>query len=382
MNRYQPRLPIALLVLLMLNHGPLRAAQHRTQNVFLIISDGLRWQEVFSGAERALMTAENGGVKDTNALRARFWRDTPEARRDVLLPFFWNEIARHGQLFGNQTKGSTVAVTNGRKFSYPGYNEILTGAADARIDSNDKKPNPNVTVFEWLNTRPALRNHVAVFGTWDVFPYIFNVERCHLPIWPVWESKFGACEIPSPQCVVDLMRDTTPMWEDVTYDSFVFHAASDYLKRQQPRLVFVGFGETDEWAHAGRYDHYLTAANHMDDFVRRLWENAQSIPRYRDRTTFIITADHGRGSGLSEWKSHGEKIAGSEGDWIAVIGPDTPPVGERSQTEAHTQSQIAATIAALLGEDYHAAVPQSGVPLADALAGGEPGAASRGFRSK
>src|ERR1051326_4762150 len=162
MNRYQPRLPIALLVLLMLNHGPLHAAQHRTQNVFLIISDGLRWQEVFSGAERALMTAENGGVKDTNALRARFWRDTPEARRDVLLPFFWNEIARHGQLFGNQTKGSTVAVTNGRKFSYPGYNEILTGAADARIDSNDKKPNPNVTVFERLNTRPALRNHVAV----------------------------------------------------------------------------------------------------------------------------------------------------------------------------------------------------------------------------
>src|SRR3989440_3445261 len=344
----------------------------KTQNVFLIISDGFRWQEVFNGAEAQLMTKEGGGVKDTNALRAQFWRDTPEARREALLPFFWTGIARHGQLFGNQNKGSVVSVTNGKKFSYPGYNEILTGAPDPRIDSNDKKPNPNVTVFEWLNGRAGLRNRVAVLGTWDVFPYIFNIERSHLPIWPVWESKFGSYEIPPPQFVADLLRDTTPVWEDLTYDSFLFHAAMDHVKRKQPRLMFVGFGETDEWAHAGRYDLYLTAAHHVDDFVQRLWELAQSLPQYRGKTTFLITADHGRGSGTADWKSHGEKIANSESDWIAVIGPDTTPVGERTQTEPRTQSQIAATIAALLGEDYHAAVPQSGGPIADVLAGGAP----------
>jgi phosphopentomutase len=162
------------------------------------------------------------------------------------------------------------------------------------------------------------------------------------------------------------------VWDGVTYDSFLFHAVADHLKHRQPRLVFVGFGETDEWAHAGRYDLYLTAAHHMDDFVRRLWEQAQSMPEYREKTTFIITADHGRGSGPVDWKSHGEEIANSEGDWIAVIGPDTPPAGERTQTEAHTQSQIAATLAALLGEDYHAAFLQSGAPIAEILAGGAP----------
>ena len=344
----------------------------KTQNVFLIISDGFRWQELFNGAEMDLMTEENGGVKDTNALRAQFWRNTTEERRQALLPFFWDEIARRGQLFGNQNKGSVVTVTNGKKFSYPGYNEILTGAPDPRIDSNDKKPNANVTVFEWLNGRSGLRNRVAVFGSWDVFPYIFNIERSHLPIWPVWESKFGSYEIAPPQFVTDLLRDTTPVWEDLTYDSFLFHAAMDHLKRKQPRLVFVGFGETDEWAHAGRYDLYLTAAHHVDDFVRRLWELAQSLPQYRGKTTFIITADHGRGHGPEDWKKHGEKVADSESDWIAVIGPDTPPAGERAQTEPHTQSQIAATIAALLGEDYRAAFPQSGGPIADVLPGGAP----------
>ena len=159
----------------------------------------------------------------------------------------------------------------------------------------------------------------------------------------------------------------------MTYDSFLFHVVTDHLKRKQPRLMFVGFGETDEWAHAGRYDLYLTAAHHMDDFVGRLWELALSMPQYRGKTTFIITADHGRGSGLEDWKKHGEKIANSESDWIAVIGPDTPPAGERTQTETHTQSQIAATIAALLGENCHTAVPQSGASIADVLAGAETG---------
>src|SRR6266571_479179 len=115
------------------------AATLKTQNVFLIISDGFRWQEVFNGAEGQLISKENGGVSDTNALRGQFWRDTPDARREALLPFFWKQIASHGQLFGNQTKGSVINLANTRKFSYPGYNEILTGSADPRIDSNDKK---------------------------------------------------------------------------------------------------------------------------------------------------------------------------------------------------------------------------------------------------
>ena len=115
----------------------------------------------------------------------------------------------------------------------------------------------------------------------------------------------------------------------------------------------------------------------MDDFVHRLWKLAQSLPHYRDKTTFIITADHGRGSGPKDWTSHGEKVANSENDWIAVIGPDATPVGERSNTAPHTQSQIAATIAALLGEDYHAAFPQTGTPIADVLAGGKPAQAGK-----
>jgi hypothetical protein len=52
---------------------------------------------------------------------------------------------------------------------------------------------------------------------------------------------------------------------------------------------------------------------------------------------------------------------------MAFLGPDTPPLGERKQAPPVSESRIAATLAALLGEDYHAAVPAAGVAIPDVL---------------
>jgi hypothetical protein len=236
---------------------------------------------------------------------------------------------------------------------------MLTGYGDPQVDSNDKKFNWNTNVFEWLNSRPKMHGKVAVFGTWDLFPYIFNIERSHLPIWPSWEPRFSASSIPVPALITNLMADT-PCVLGVAYDSFLYHAASDYLTKAHPRLLFVGFGETDEWAHEGNYKQYLDSAHRVDDFTRRLWEKMQSMRQYRGRTTFILTADHGRGSGVKGWRDHGKDVDGAENVWIAVIGPDTPALGERSSTESYTTSQIAATIGTFFGADFHAAFPRTG----------------------
>jgi len=346
--------------------GLAKAANAKTKNVFLIVTDGFRWQEVFTGAEDLLMDKTNGGVRDVASLRKKFWRETPESRREALLPFFWTEIAPHGQLYGNQAKGSIARVTNDRRFSYPGYNEIFTGHADPRIDSNKKIPNPNITVFEWLQGRPGFSKRVAALATWDVFPSIFNCSRSGIPIWPTWEAPPNG--VVPPKAVSLLLEDTTSLWDDLILDSFMQQAALSYIKEKKPRVLFLGYGETDEWAHEARYDLYRQAANHVDRYIKSLWELAQSIPQYRDKTTFIITADHGRGSGPSAWKNHGEKVEGAEGIWLAVLGPDTPKLGERTQAGPIGQNQIAATIAALLGEDYPAAFPQVGAPIAEVIA--------------
>ena len=157
----------------------------RTENVIIVTLDGFRWQDFFGGADETLLDAKLGGVRDLAGLKKRYWRDTPEARRTAVLPFIWTTLAKQGQDLRRSYPQSPRALTNGLKFSYPGYSEMFCGFADPGIDSNAKKPNPNLSVLEFLHTRPAYRDRVAAFCTWDVFPFILRSEptasRCMSP---------------------------------------------------------------------------------------------------------------------------------------------------------------------------------------------------------
>jgi bisphosphoglycerate-independent phosphoglycerate mutase (AlkP superfamily) len=161
-----------------------------------------------------------------------------------------------------------------------------------------------------------------------------------------------------------LYEATTRLEDDDVFDSFTHSDLIDYLGGgHNPKVLFVGYGGTDDWAHEGKYDLVLQAAHQDDQHIKELWELMQSNPVYHDQVTFIITTDHGRGIGLKQWKDHDYNVAGAENIWVAVMGPDTAAKGEMSRVPRVTQSQIAATIAALLGEDYRATVPQAAEPL-------------------
>ena len=110
-----------------------------------------------------------------------------------------------------------------------------------------------------------------------------------------------------------------------------------------------------------------TRLHDTDANLESLWNELQSRPEYRGSTTLIVTTDHGRGDPPRGWCDHGAKTPGSEAIWMAMIGPDTPPLGERTNTPLVTQGQVAATIAALLGENYVAEVPKAAPPMADAI---------------
>jgi hypothetical protein len=367
-----PALRVALLLLTLLGFGQTVQAVEAedrplTRNVVLVTTDGLRWQEVFRGPDESLINKKDGGVANPEALRKAFWRETPEARREALMPFLWTTIARQGQIFGNRDKKSLARVTNGKNFSYPGYNELFTGFADPRIDSNAKRPNPNVSVLEWLNKKPDFRGKVAAVGSWDVYPFILNVERSNIPVNAGWASIGGTSSSENQQLLERLMSHAVRDWDDCRNDVFTVQVALEQFRRDKPRVFYVGLGDTDEYAHAGRYDQYLRAAHAADAAIESLWNEIQASPEYRGTTTLIVTTDHGRGDPPQGWRSHGEKVEGSDAIWLAVLGPDTPASGERSNCEAVTQSQIASTLAKLLGADYKAEVPQAGAPIADLI---------------
>jgi hypothetical protein len=349
------------LLIAALDVAPTAQAPARVENVLVVTMDGMRWQEVFSGLTPELLTKDAGGVSDAAPLQERFGGTGAEAKRQKLMPFLWTVVAKSGQIFGDPAHNSLARVTNGLRFSYPGYNELLSGFPDARIDSNNKILNPNVTVLEWLNRQPSYKGKVAAFASWELLPWILNEGRSGIP------SNGEGPPIANPatereQAINAFAADLPPYWGSTRFDAPTVLGAIEYLKKHRPRVLYVMLGETDEWAHGRRYDLYLDAAWRNDRFIKQLWEAAQGLPEYANRTALVISTDHGRGNEAKDWTSHGREVPAAERIWMAVLGPNVPPMGVRTGGEV-TQSQIAATVAALLGEDFVKAEPKAAPPL-------------------
>ncbi|MCB0635370.1 MAG: phosphoglyceromutase [Lewinella sp.] len=338
------------------------------ENVFIITLDGLRWEEVFGGIVDSMVdNRELTGYQDQ--VREQFGAATPEERRARLLPFFWNTIGSQGMLLGNRWQGNHGNITNFFWFSYPGYNEILTGYSDPRINSNNKLPNPNVTVLEWLNQQPSFAGRVAAFGSWDVFDYIINEERSGIPVNCGYDRAEGDQLTEHEQFLNELSAQAPLLWNSVRPDFLTHNYMMEYLRRQHPRVVYISYGETDDFAHDGSYNRYLYSAHQTDHMIGQLWDYLQSDPVYAGKTTLLITTDHGRGhSPMTEWKSHGKTYDGSNAIWFAGIGPGMPAQGEVRTAMQWWQNQIAKSAAACLGLDYSSTEEEVGPVLPGVMA--------------
>ncbi len=329
-------------------------AQQKTENVIIITLDGFRWQEVFAGADSVLINHDKF-TEDKKGLQEKFWAATADERRKKLLPFFWNTIALQGQLYGNRWHNNFVNNANPYWFSYPGYNEIFTGIPDTAVNSNDKRWNKNENVLEFINKQKGFENKVAAFTSWDVFPWILNEERSKVYV----NSAFEKISINSPTFnLLNEMQMNAPRFlgDGVRPDLLTFYIAKEYLKTYKPRVLYIGFDETDDFAHGGKYDMYLHSAYMVDQLIADLWGWLQIDPYYKNKTTIIITTDHGRGDAKKEqWTSHGAKIPDAGQIWMAVMGPDTEAKGELKTQGQLYQKQIASTIASFLGFTFKSA---------------------------
>lgn len=355
------RLTCLFFCLVMLGLCSAVLAQGPASNVILVTLDGLRPEEVFGGADERLFLADLG-VKDAAEAKEQYGGETPEVRRRKLMPFLWDRIDREkGWIAGDVEQDSLVQVSNGRYFSYPGYSEILCGFPDDKIDSNDKKNNENRTVLEYLNDSPEYIGFVEAYCSWDVFPYIINSDRSGIPVNAGW----APLQTGEPRRLALLNRvadNIVHEWDGVRYDVFTAAGAIESMMTNQPKVLYVALGETDDWAHAGRYDRYLLAAQQNDRMLRELWLASNSIKEYRQKTIFIVTTDHGRGDGREGWKNHSSKLPGSERVWIAAYGAGLGRTG-MDRGGSYTQAQVAATVAGFVGFDLQAQNERVAPPL-------------------
>jgi hypothetical protein len=322
-------------------------AQTQTENIIVITLDGYRWQEIFNGVDQRIGRNERY-VKDASIV-TRFSANNAEASRRKLMPFFWEVIAKEGQLYGNRNFNNRVNCSNIHLLSYPGYSEMFVGFPDRRVNSNELAVNPNSTVFEFIHTQGEFNNKVAAFATWQAFPYIFREEIAQFYV----NSGHDLAKGNISDVEIKLNDEARNHDQSIARaDVVTFSYAKEFLKREKPRVLFLGFDETDHYGHAGQYDQYLSAAHRADSLIRDLWTWVQSDPKFKDHTTLFITTDHGRGNGKNTWKNHRLMAPGSGQIWFAVIGPDTPAFGEMKVNTRLYQKQVAKTLAAFLGLDY------------------------------
>ena len=366
--------PIGLYLLLLSigAGGPAFGAEpRRTRNLILVTADGLRWQEVFRGIDPALMNEKEAGMEQAEDLRNALWADTPEERRRRLMPFFWSEIARNGVILGNRDAGSDMRVTNGIRISYPGYSEILTGRAqDDLVHGNDPIQNPSETILEFLRRKWNLpKEKAALIGSWDTFQKIGEHTPGTVFINSGFQKLDGGRYSRRLGELSAMQFDLVTAWDSVRHDYITFEMAREYLRTRKPRVMHIALGETDDWAHDRRYDLTLKTASYFDRCLAELWKLLQSESFYRGKTTLIVTSDHGRGSTLADWTSHGAKVEGAEFIWAAFMGPDTPPAGEARNSDTYYQRDIAPTMLELAGIDYTEMDGVQGKPIPIAAVG-------------
>jgi hypothetical protein len=305
--------------------GPAFAQEDR--HVVLVTIDGVRWQEVFRGADDTLTTSEDS--------RARFI--DVQDKRAALMPFIAATEAE-GAVIGNRDEGSCARVANDYWFSYPGYAEMMLGRPHPKIGANAKAANRETTVLEWLNGQPGFADRVRAVAEWDVVPYILDTARTGLP---VWHPEPGVRDRDGPVA--------TKGFEELA---------------GRPRVLWIALGDTDNLAHAGDYHGYLAAAHAADAFLSKLWATIESDPVLAGRTTLLITTDHGRGASEGrKWRGHGSgryrfgripfvlRREGSDAVWFAARGPEIATTREAAG-DCTTTGQTAATLLRAIGMDY------------------------------
>jgi hypothetical protein len=333
-----------------------------SDRVVLVTIDGSRTEEIFGGLDLAILESTvkpPRRVEDTDAYK-KFWAPTREERRRKLMPFFWRLVSEEGSIAGDSTTGSVVTLRNRHWFSYPGYAEILLGEPhDADIKSNDRIRNPFPTVLERVKDQLKLApSDVATFASWGVFNEIAEhtpgATMVNAGVMPL-DPEHGELRV-----LESVQGEALPPWDITRFDVFTFRLAMAHLAAARPRVLYLALGETDDWAHDGRYDRVLDAYARIDQFLKALWTWLQNDAEYRGRTHLLVTTDHGRGHNPADWRDHRANVPGSGDVWMAFASPRMTRRGVWRDSAPLSTSQIAATLASWMGVDWIGDHPNAG----------------------
>lgn len=342
----------SLVFVISLTQGSFAQIHSKTEHLIIISIDGLRWHEVFKGAENGLLLSKKFNSQDSAERMKKYWSDDLQQRRINLMPFVWNTIAKEGQIYGNRDLGNKVNVKNPYWISYPGRSENLTGYADPKIKTNDHPNNENRNILEFLDQQKKYKGKVVSFASWDAVGRIINRDRNHLLVNIPGENIQGNQLSEAEKLTNEIQHYEPKVWgKGERFDAATYALAKAYIMAKHPKVVYLDLADTDVYGHEDKYHFYLDATRNIDAMIGSLWAYLQSDPFYKGKTTLMIMPDHGRGEG-NQWTSHGARIPHANDTWLITMGPGIKPLGELKKSGQIYQDQLAKTMVKLLGFDF------------------------------
>ena len=248
------------------------SANFQTENVIIVVIDGARYSET--------------------------WGDPTHAH----IPKIANEIAPYGVV-------STQFFNNGKTNTNNGHSAITTGRYVEIDNSGMEYPHfPSIFQF-WAASKNKPNTDAWVITSKDKLHILSDCS------YPLWEGKYK----PSINCGVNENGGG-----GYRHDSITFSKSMEILNTHHPKMTLINFREPDYSGHAANWEDYILGIENTDQYVSEIWDFIQNDSIYANKTTLIVTNDHGR---HLDWVSdgfinHGDNCLGCKHLNFYAIGPD------------------------------------------------------------
>jgi len=340
--------------------GPSNAAPPHTPEpdpgpvqVVVVALDGARYREIFGGVDPQLAKERgsvSGGINDPAEL----------------MPNLHRLMSDEGAGLGAPGHGRAISASGPQFLSMPGYSEIFSGRrATGCADNACQGSFAGSIADELAEERRGWKS--AVVTSWpDIARVAAGSERVAVSAGRHAGATRSQFERNAAARAALRRAEGEAPWPgngDFRRDRFTAELSLAYLRAEQPEFLFVGLGETDEFAHQGNYAGYLGALREADQYLGLLATELAARARSGVRTALFVTADHGR---AATFKDHGRAFPESARVWLVASGRAIGARGLVASPVERRLADLAPTVRALFGlpADRH---ENAGSPLWELL---------------
>lgn len=315
----------SLLLLSGLNMAQAQTCLNRGPSVILFTWDGVRPQEFLRGTGWMLE------------------KSLPKEERGEVLNSFWKNHAQEGIILGGNNRyriGSDVAV------SLPSYQAIMAGEVTPCRKNNCDSIQVETLMESLVKNLNLPKKDVAVFASWNriLASAAKNTENITHGIYP--QIFDDGTNDPSMKKIQEESLLDLPEWKGSRKDKYTFSLAKEYLKKHCPRFLWISLVDSDEFAHEGNYQGYVSSLRTYDNYLDELIQFLDESGEYGKNTTLFVTTDHGRGAGPL-WKGHGHTTFTEKNIFLYARGRGVEPSGRVKHKGNHLL--LKPTIESLMG---------------------------------